>query len=184
MSPSTPPYPPIISCRGFRPELGADCFVAPNATIIGDVVLGDGCSLWFNSVVRGDVNRIRIGHETNVQDGAIIHCTYQTAATTIGNRVSIGHGAIVHGCTLQDDVLIGMGAKLLDHSHVEPFVLVAAGALIPPGVRLTSGYLYAGVPAKQRRPLTEAERELIVRTAKNYQLYASWYTDAGSSSAI
>jgi carbonic anhydrase/acetyltransferase-like protein (isoleucine patch superfamily) len=137
--------------------------------------MGAQCSVWFNAVVRGDVNSIRIGDRCNIQDAAVIHCTYQKAATTLGNDVSIGHGAIVHGCTVEDRVLIGMGAKVLDHAHIEPDVLLGAGALVPPGMRLESGYLYTGLPAQKRRLLTEEERELIQRTAQNYILYAGWF---------
>lgn len=169
------PTPLVMTVRGYTPQLGEGTFLAPNATVVGDVVLGPGCSVWFNAVVRGDVNSIRMGRNCNIQDGAIIHCTYQTAATTIGNDVSIGHGAIVHGCTVEDRVLIGMGAKVLDHAHIEPDVLLGAGALVPPGMRLQSGYLYTGLPAQQRRKLTDDELELIRRTARNYVMYASWF---------
>ncbi|MFW5658798.1 MAG: gamma carbonic anhydrase family protein [Bacteroidota bacterium] len=167
----------IQSVRGHTPQLPDDIFLAENATVIGDVQMGTGCTLWYNAVIRGDVNSIRIGRETNIQDFVMVHCTYQTASTTIGNRVSLGHHAVVHGCTIHDDVLIGMGAKVMDHAVVESDVLVAAGALVPPGKRLVSGFLYAGLPAKKVRPLTEDERQMIRQTAQNYQLYASWYRE-------
>jgi carbonic anhydrase/acetyltransferase-like protein (isoleucine patch superfamily) len=131
--------------------------------------------LWYNVIVRGDVNRITLGCETNLQDGVIVHATYQQAATTIGDRVSVGHAAIVHGCTLEDECLIGMGAKVLDHAIVHSGCLVAAGALVPPGSELAGGYLYAGVPAKQLRPLKPDEEETIAKTAASYQMYAGWY---------
>jgi len=169
----------ILPLGGAQPQIAADVFLAPTATVVGDTQIGAGCSLWFNTVVRGDVNRIRIGERTNIQDGAIIHCTYQTHETHIGSDVSIGHAAIVHGCRLHDRVLIGMGAKVMDGAVVEADVLVAAGALVPPGSELASGYLYAGLPAKQRRPLTADEYALIRRTAANYQMYAGWYRHGG-----
>lgn len=175
--------PQLLSVRGTSPQLGADCWLAPTATLVGDVVLGDRCTVWFNALVRGDVNRIRIGQDCNIQDGAILHCTYQTAETVIGNRVSIGHAAVVHGCTVHDDVLIGIGAKLLDHSVVEPNVLVAAGALVRPGQVLESGFLYGGLPAKKLRPLKAEEAVLIRRTAENYRLYAGWYKNPEKSGA-
>jgi carbonic anhydrase/acetyltransferase-like protein (isoleucine patch superfamily) len=143
--------------------------------VVGDVEMGDACTVWFNAVVRGDVQRIRMGSRVNVQDAAVLHCTYQKAPLALGNDVSIGHGAIVHGCTVEDNVLIGMGAKVLDHAHLEPWVLVGAGALVPPGARLESGWVYAGLPAKKLRPLTDDERALITRTAQNYVMYASWF---------
>lgn len=169
----------ILPLGDLHPQIAGDVFLAPTATVIGDTQIGAGCSLWFNVVVRGDVNRIRIGERTNIQDGTIVHCTYQAHETHIGNEVSIGHAAIVHGCTLQDRVLIGMGAKVMDGAVVETDVLVAAGALVPPGSELKSGYLYAGLPAKQRRPLTAEEQALIRRTAANYQMYAGWYGQGG-----
>jgi carbonic anhydrase/acetyltransferase-like protein (isoleucine patch superfamily) len=138
------------------------------------VVLGAGCTVWFNAVVRGDVNSIRIGEKTNIQDGAVIHCTYERAATRIGARVSIGHRAIVHGCTVEDDVLIGMGAIVMDHAVVGRGCIVAAGAIVLENTQCEPGYLYAGVPAKKIKPVTEAQLQTISRTADNYVMYAGW----------
>lgn len=137
----------ILSVNGIVPKISADCFVADNATIVGDVTIGEKCSVWFSAVVRGDVNRIRIGKYTNVQDGVVIHCTYETAPTTIGDYVNIGHRALIHGCLLKDRILIGMGAIVMDHAVVEEYVIIAAGAVVLEHMVCESGYLYAGVPA-------------------------------------
>lgn len=166
----------LLPVHGIMPTLGPDCFVADNATIVGDVVLGRGCTVWFTAVIRGDVNCIRIGDETNVQDGAVLHCTFERAALTIGARVSIGHRAIVHGCTIEDDVLIGMGAIVMDHAVVGRGCLIAAGAVVLERTVCEPGYLYAGVPAQKIKLLSEAQRAGIARTAANYQRYASWFT--------
>ncbi|MCC2546881.1 gamma carbonic anhydrase family protein [Hymenobacter sp. BT175] len=166
--------PLILPVHGILPQLGTGCYVAENATIIGDVVLGAECTVWFNAVIRGDVNAIRIGDKTNVQDGAVIHCTYQKAATTIGSRVSIGHKAIVHGCTIADDVLIGMGAIVMDQAVVGEGCIIAAGAVVLENTQCEPGYLYAGVPARRVKPVSEEQRQTISRTADNYVLYASW----------
>ncbi|HLK98517.1 MAG TPA: gamma carbonic anhydrase family protein, partial [Hymenobacter sp.] len=136
----------ILPVLGKLPQIGPNCFLADNATIVGDVTLGRECTVWFNTVIRGDVNSIRIGDKTNVQDGAVLHCTYQKAATIIGSRVSIGHKAIVHGCTVEDDVLIGMGAIVMDHAVVGAGCIVAAGAVVLENTQCEPGYLYAGVP--------------------------------------
>lgn len=165
----------ILPVRGTLPQLGANCYVADNATIVGDVVLGENCTVWFNAILRGDVNSIRIGEQTNIQDGAVIHCTYQKAATTIGSRVSIGHKAIVHGCTVEDDVLIGMGAIVMDQAVVGQGCIIAAGAVVLENTECEPGYLYAGIPARKIKPVTEAQRATIQRTADNYVLYASWF---------
>ena len=157
------------------PTIGADCFLADNATIVGDVVLGRGCTVWFTAVIRGDVNSIRIGDETNIQDGAVLHCTYQKAALTIGARVSIGHRALVHGCTIHDDVLIGMGAIVMDHAVVGSGCIIAAGAVVLENTTCEPGYLYAGVPARKIKPVSEAQAAGLRRTAANYQRYASWF---------
>ncbi len=170
--------PLILPVKGILPVFGKDCFIAENATIVGDVVMGDFCSVWFQAVIRGDVNCIRIGHEVNIQDGAIIHCTYQKAETTIGNKVSIGHRAIVHGCTIHSNVLVGMGALILDHAIVNENVLIAAGAVVLEKSVLESGFIYAGIPAKKVKELDpETFQFNIERTAKNYQMYAHWFTN-------
>ena len=166
--------PLILPIKGVTPKLGADCFVAENATIVGDVVLGDTCTVWFNAVIRGDVNAIRIGNKTNIQDGAVIHCTYQKAATTIGNNVSVGHNAIVHGCTVQDNVLIGMGAIVMDNAVVQEHCIVAAGSVVLENTICESGYIYAGVPAKKVKALSPEQIAGMAQTADNYVLYASW----------
>ncbi len=167
----------IKKIKGVIPRWGKDCFIADNAAIIGDVVMGDECTVWFNTVVRGDVHYIRIGNRTNIQDGAIIHCTYQKAPTTIGNSVSIGHAAIIHGCTLQDSCLVGMGAIVMDHAVVESESLVAAGAVVTQNTVVEAGYLYAGVPARKIRPIDAELRKIFERTAGNYVMYSKWIED-------
>ncbi|UOQ53016.1 gamma carbonic anhydrase family protein [Hymenobacter cellulosivorans] len=164
----------ILPVHGILPTLGTNCFVADNATIIGDVLLGADCTVWFNAVIRGDVNSIRIGDKTNIQDGAVLHCTYQKAATTVGSRVSIGHKAIVHGCTIHDDVLIGMGAIVMDQAVVGQGCIIAAGAVVLENTQCEPGYLYAGIPARKIKPVTDEQRANLSRTADNYVLYASW----------
>ncbi len=168
--------PLIKSVRGKTPEFGKDCYLAENATIVGDVVMGKDCSVWFQAVVRGDVNQIRIGDKVNIQDAAIIHCTYQKAPTTIGNNVSIGHRAIVHGCTIHDNVLIGMGAIVMDHAVVEENCLIAAGAVVLENAHLESGFIYAGVPAKKVKALSpEMFKNSVEKIANNYVMYSSWF---------
>ena len=166
----------ILSVKGVYPEIEQDCFVAANATIVGDVKLGARCSVWFNAVIRGDVNRIRIGSFTNVQDGAVIHCTYQTAPTTIGNYVNIGHNALVHGCTLGDRILIGMGAIVMDRAVVEDYVIIAAGAVVLEGMVCESGYLYAGVPARKIKPITVEQRTMLDELPDRYVMYSEWFS--------
>jgi carbonic anhydrase/acetyltransferase-like protein (isoleucine patch superfamily) len=166
----------IKAVKGVLPQIAEDVFMAENATIVGDVVIESGSSIWFNAVVRGDVNKIRIGKDVNIQDGAVIHCTYEKTETHIGDRVSIGHNAIVHGCTIQPEVLIGMGAIVLDNVLVESHVLVAAGAVVLENSHLESGYIYAGVPAKKVKKLDPDQFHFsITRTADNYKEYASWF---------
>ncbi len=166
----------IKPVNGVMPTFGENCFLAENATIVGDVVMGKDCSIWFQAVVRGDVHYIRMGDKVNVQDGAVIHCTYEKAPTTIGNNVSIGHRAIVHGCTLGDHVLVGMGAIIMDHAIVEEKVLIAAGAVVLEGSRLESGFIYGGVPAKQLKALSPDQfGHYITRIANNYVMYADWF---------
>lgn len=166
----------IKPVNGVAPQFGKDCYLAENATVVGDVVMGDECSVWFQAVVRGDVHYIRMGNKVNVQDGAIIHCTYQKAPTNIGNNVSIGHRAIVHGCTIHDNVLIGMGAIVMDGVVVEENVLIAAGAVVLENSRLEAGHVYAGVPARKVKALTaELFRGQIERIANNYVMYSKWF---------
>lgn len=168
----------IKSVRGLHPKFGKNCFIAENATIVGEVIMGDNCSVWFGAVVRGDVHSIYIGDQVNIQDGAIIHCTYQKAPTKIGNRVSIGHRAIVHGCTIQDNVLIGMGAIVMDHAVVGENSLIAAGAVVLENSIIEPGTIWAGVPAKKVKDLSpEVFKHNIERIANNYTMYASWFTD-------
>jgi len=165
----------ILPVHGIRPRMGVHCFLAENATVVGDVIMGDHCSVWFNAVVRGDVHSITIGDRVNVQDGAVIHCTYQKAPTVIGSRVNIGHNAIVHGCTLEDDVLVGMGAIIMDHAVVQRQVVVGAGSLVLENSVLESGFVYAGSPARKIRALTPEQRQLLEELPDRYVLYASWY---------
>lgn len=168
--------PLILPVKGIYPVIESDCFIAENATVVGDVALGTRCSVWFNAVIRGDVNSIRIGGYTNIQDGAIIHCTYQTAPTTIGNFVNIGHNALVHGCELKDRVLIGMGAIVMDHAMVEDYVIIAAGAVVLEGTVCESGYLYAGVPARKVKPITPEQRQLLDELPDRYVMYSGWFS--------
>jgi carbonic anhydrase/acetyltransferase-like protein (isoleucine patch superfamily) len=166
----------ILPVKGVLPKFGNNCYLAENATIVGEVETGDDCSFWFQSVVRGDVHYIKMGNKVNVQDGAVIHCTYQKCPTNIGNNVSIGHRAIVHGCTIHDNVLIGMGAIVMDNVVVESNVLIAAGAVVLENSHLESGYIYAGVPAKQVKPLSvERFKDTIERIADNYVMYSEWF---------
>ena len=168
----------LLEVRGKRPQLTETCVVLPTAVLTGDVVAGEQCTFWFHSVVRGDVNTIRLGDYVNVQDGAVLHCTYQGASLNIGSRVSIGHRALVHGCTIDDDVLIGMGATVMDHAHVQSRCLIAAGALVTEGTVCESGWIYAGLPAKPLKRLSdEAIRGEVRRIAKAYPMYAGWYGD-------
>ncbi len=166
----------IIEVKGIKPKFGTNCYIAPNATIAGDVIMGDDCSIWFNAVIRGDVNNIRIGNKVNVQDGAIIHCTYLKASTTIGNNVSIGHNAIVHGCVIYDNVLIGMGAIVMDHAVIGSNSIIAAGAVVLENTAIEAGSIYAGVPAKKIKNISEEKISgEINRIADNYVMYAGWF---------
>jgi carbonic anhydrase/acetyltransferase-like protein (isoleucine patch superfamily) len=168
--------PLILPVEGKSPQMGDDCYIAENATIVGDVIMGDQCSVWFQAVVRGDVHQIRMGNKVNVQDGAIVHCTYQKAPTTIGNNVSIGHRAIVHGCTIHDNVLIGMGAIVMDHCVIHENCIIAAGSVVLENSIVESGSVYAGVPAKKVKDLTpELFQGEVQRIANNYIKYASWF---------
>ena len=169
--------PVIKTVRGKSPIIPEDCFIAENATIVGDVTIGNQCSIWFSSVVRGDVNFIKIGNKVNIQDGAVIHGTYKTAPTTIGNNVSIGHNALVHGCTIHDNVLVGMGSIIMDGAVVESNSIIAAGAVVTKGTKVEAGSIYAGVPAKKVKDISEAlVSGEINRIADAYIMYSSWFT--------
>jgi len=168
----------IKAVRGKEPQYGKDCWFAENSTIVGEVIMGDECTVWFNAVIRGDVHFIKMGNKVNVQDGACIHCTYEKAPTTIGNNVSIGHHALVHGCTIEDNVLIGMGAIVMDHVVVEKNSIIAAGAVVLENTRVESGSIYAGVPAKKVKTLSpEHFQNLNERIANNYVMYSSWFKE-------
>jgi carbonic anhydrase/acetyltransferase-like protein (isoleucine patch superfamily) len=166
----------ILPIKGISPTIPSNCFIAPNATIIGDVVMGEECSVWFNAVIRGDVNSIRMGNKVNVQDGAVLHCTYEKTKLVLGNNVSIGHNALVHGCTVEDNVLIGMGAIIMDNCHIGSNTIIAAGAVVLENTKVESGCIYAGVPAKKVKDISQ---ELIAgeinRIANNYVMYSSWF---------
>ena len=168
--------PLIKEVNGKQPQIPKDCYVAENATIVGDVTIGKECSVWFNAVIRGDVHYIKIGNKVNVQDGAIIHATYKKSPTTIGNNVSIGHNAIVHGCTIQDNVLIGMGSIVMDDCIIESNSIIAAGAVVTKNTLVESGSIYAGIPAKKVKAIS---KELISgeidRIADNYVKYSGWF---------
>jgi len=166
----------IKELNGKKPRIGTDCFIAENAVLIGDVLVGDQCSIWYSAVLRGDVHYIKMGNKVNIQDGAVVHCTYQKSPTDIGNNVSVGHNAIVHGCTIHDNVLIGMGSIVMDDCIIESNSIIAAGAVVTKGTVVASGTIYAGVPAKKVKDISE---ELITgeidRIANNYVNYSSWY---------
>jgi carbonic anhydrase/acetyltransferase-like protein (isoleucine patch superfamily) len=168
----------IYPVNDIHPRFGQECFIAPNATIVGDVEMGDQCSIWFNAVIRGDVNLIRIGNMVNIQDGAVIHCTYEKCGTIIGNKVSIGHNAIVHGCVIDENVLVGMGAIIMDNAHIGSNSIIAAGAVVLENTVVEPGSVYAGVPAKKVKSVSE---ELIKgeinRISDNYIMYSSWFKD-------
>jgi len=168
--------PVILPVKGVYPTLAEKCFVAENATIIGDVVIGRNCSVWFNAVIRGDVNYIRIGDNTNIQDGAVIHCTYLKAGTDIGSNVSIGHNALVHGCRVMNHVLIGMGAIVMDNAVVEDFCIIGAGAIVLENSVCESGFLYAGIPARKIKAITLEQREMLKLLPQNYIMYSNWFT--------
>jgi gamma-carbonic anhydrase len=166
------------SINGKTPLYGQNCFLAVNATVVGEVKMGDNCSVWFNAVIRGDVNSITIGNKVNIQDGAVIHCTYQKAATVIGNNVSIGHRAIVHGCTVEDNVLIGMGAIVMDHAVIGRNSVIAAGAVVLENTVVEPGSVYAGVPARKVKDADgQLTKDLNERIANNYVMYAEWFKD-------
>lgn len=167
----------IKSVRGYTPKFGKNCFLADNATIVGEVEMGENCTVWFNAVVRGDVHSIVIGNNTNIQDGAVVHGTYQKANTIIGNNVSIAHNAVVHGCKVEDNVLIGMGAIVMDGALIKSNSVIAAGAVVLPGTIVEENSIYAGMPAKRVKEISPEMKEVIQRTARNYPMYASWFKD-------
>ena len=170
--------PTILPVKGVFPTIGQNCYIAPNATVVGDVIMGDDCSIWFNAVLRGDVNSIRIGNKVNIQDGAVIHCTYQKTKAIIGNNVSVGHNAIVHGCVIKDNVLIGMGAIVMDNAEVGSNSIVAAGAVVLEGTKIEAGTIYAGVPARKVKDISaELISGEINRIANNYLMYSGWFKD-------
>jgi len=176
----------ILPVKDTRPVFGKNCFLAPNATICGDVIMGDECSVWFNAVVRGDVNSIRTGNRVNIQDGALIHCTYENlpagqagTKVVIGNNVSVGHNAIVHGCKINDNVLIGMGAIVMDNVEIGSNTIIAAGAVVTEGTIVPEGCIFAGVPARKMKDISkELISGEIERIAKNYLMYSSWFSEA------
>lgn len=167
--------PVIKSVRGFDPVIPEDCFVAENATIIGDVNIGSNCSVWFNVILRGDVNYIKIGNNVNIQDGTVVHGTYEKSATTLSDNVSIGHNAIIHGCHIHSNVLVGMGAVVMDGCEIEEWSFIAAGAVLLPGTRVKSYSLYGGIPARHLKEVSDEQIETIKRTTLNYSKYAKWY---------
>ena len=166
----------ILPVNGISPSFGNDCFIAPNATIVGDVVMGDQCSIWFNAVIRGDVNSIILGNKVNIQDGVVIHCTFEKTKTILGNNVSVGHLAILHGCRIDDNVLVGMGAIVMDNVHIGSNSIIAAGAVVLENTIVEAGSIYAGVPAKKVKSIsTELIEGEINRIANNYVKYSSWF---------
>ncbi len=170
--------PVILPVKGISPKFGKDIFIAPNATIVGDVTMGDNCSVWFNAVIRGDVNSITMGNKVNVQDGVVIHCTYQKAKTVIGSCVSIGHNAIVHGCTIRDNVLIGMGSIIMDGADIGSNSIIAAGSVVLENTRVEQGVIYAGVPARKLKDIPQdLIKGEIERIANNYNMYADWFRE-------
>ena len=169
----------VKSLLGKTPQFGNNCYLAETSTVIGDVVMGNDCSIWFNAVLRGDVHYIKMGNKVNIQDGAIVHCTYKKAPTNIGNNVSVGHNAIVHGCTIKDNVLIGMGAIVMDGVVVESNTIIAAGAIVLQGTKVEGGCIYAGVPAKKVKEISpELLKGEINRIAESYVMYSGWYSES------
>lgn len=166
----------IKSLRGFTPEFGKNCYLTETSVVVGDVKTGDDCTIWFNAIVRGDVNSIRIGNSVNIQDGAIIHCNYKDSVSIIGDNVSIGHNAIVHGATIEEGVLIGMGAIVMDHALIKKNSIIAAGALVTKHQVVESGTVYAGVPARQIKSYDPDQLgRMTLRSAENYKMYREWY---------
>ncbi len=170
--------PLIKSVKGISPKWGKECWIADNATIVGDVIIGDQCTIWFNAVVRGDVHYIHIGNKVNIQDQVVIHCTYQTSPVEIGNNVSIGHGAIIHGCHIGNNVLIGMGAIVMDDVIIEDNCIIAAGAIVTKKTHIPSYTIFGGIPAKKIKSLSEEQfQNEVINIADHYPMYASWYDE-------
>jgi len=170
--------PLIKSVKGISPKWGNDCWIADNATIVGDVIIGEQCTIWFNAVVRGDVHYIHIGNKVNIQDQVVIHCTYQTSPVEIGNNVSIGHSAIIHGCKIGNNVLIGMGAIIMDDVIIEDNCIIAAGAIVTKNTFIPSYSVFAGIPAKKIKNLSvEQLQKEVMDIAEHYPMYASWYNE-------
>ena len=168
----------IKEVNGKSPQISSDCYIAENATIVGEVIVGNKCSIWFNAVIRGDVNSIIIGDKVNIQDGAVIHCTYQKHPTFIGNNVSIGHNAIVHGCVIKDNVLVGMGAIIMDNCTIESNSIIAAGSVVTQNTIVESGCIYAGIPAKKVKDIDQSDfAGEIERISNNYVMYSSWFKE-------
>ena len=168
----------IKELRGLVPKIGGNCFLAETAAVIGDVTMGDNCSIWYGTVLRGDVNSITIGNNVNIQDGAVVHTLYKRSKTVIGDNVSIGHNATIHGATIESNSLVGMGATVLDNAVVESGAIVAANALVTSGMRVEGGYIYAGVPARKMKEVSkEQQKEIVERIAEDYIMYASWYRE-------
>jgi carbonic anhydrase/acetyltransferase-like protein (isoleucine patch superfamily) len=168
--------PLILPCRGKSPQIPSTCWLAENCTVVGDVEMGENCSIWFNAVVRGDVNSIRFGNNVNIQDGAVIHCTYEKTKVVLGDNVSVGHNALVHGCAVGNNVLIGMGSIVMDNCVIGDNCIIAAGAVVLEGTKVESGTIYAGVPAKKVKDLSpELFKGEVQRIANNYRMYASWF---------
>jgi len=169
----------LLPVKGVFPQIGENCYIAPNATFGGVVIMGADCSIWFNAVLRGDVNAIRIGNKVNIQDGAVVHCTYQKTRAIIGNNVSVGHNAIVHGCVIKDNVLIGMGAIVMDNAEIGSNSIIAAGAVVLEGTKVEAGTIYAGVPARKVKDISpDLIHGEIDRIANNYVMYSGWFKDA------
>jgi carbonic anhydrase/acetyltransferase-like protein (isoleucine patch superfamily) len=169
----------IKSVRGFTPVFGSNCYIAENATVIGDVVIGNDCSIWFNAVIRGDVNSIKVGNKVNIQDGAVLHCLYEKSKIEIGDNVTIGHNVIIHGATLKDNVLVGMGAIVIDHAIIGENSIIAAGAVVLEGTIVEPDSIYAGVPAKFIKKVNPQQAaEMNIKIANNYLMYASWFKDS------
>ena len=168
----------IKSIKGKYPIFGKNIYLSENATIVGDVRIGNNCSIWFSVVIRGDVNSIIIGDMVNIQDGAVIHCTYKKAATILGSNISIGHNALVHGCIINSNVLIGMGAIIMDGVVIESNSIIAAGAVVLEGTKVESGTIYAGVPAKKVKDINQEQIAILINgISENYVMYSSWYKD-------